>query len=280
MPAALTPVLDFMLITAAPDIAVFAQACGVASIFVDMETRGKHERQGHLDTHKSAHTLADVAAIAEAVASAEVMFRLNPPWEGTKEEIEAAIAAGARRLMLPMFTSASEVRSFLAAVAGRVPVTFLVEAPQALVRLPAYLAELGPEDRIHFGLNDLALGCGLRFLFEPLAGRLLDEPARLCGTAGIAFGIGGVGRIGHGELPAEWIIGEHVRLGSSWVILSRAFRGNATTREELDVQFDLATELAALRQVEDEFRTAADSLLEENHRRLADRVFSLVGEQP
>lgn len=274
------PRLDFMLITAATDIATWAETCGVASIFLDTETRGKAERQGQLDTHKAAHTLRDVAAMTEVLTSAELLVRINPPWEGTRQEIDAAIKAGARRLMLPMFTSASQVRAFLKDVEGRVPVTFLVETPQAVIRLPAYLSDLGPHDRIHFGLNDLTLGLGLRFLFEPMAGRLLDGPARLCRAAGIPFGIGGVGRIGHGELPAEWIIGEHVRLGSSWVILSRAFRGSATSRAELNQMCDLAADLAALRRVEKQFREASEQALEENHRRLAERVFSLAGEGP
>ena len=42
---------------------------------------------------------------------------------------------------------------------------------------------------------------------------------------GIPFGIGGVAQIDGGLIKGEAIITEHVRLGSSMVILSRAFKG-------------------------------------------------------
>ena len=38
-------------------------------------------------------------------------------------------------------------------------------------------------------------------------------------------GFGGIARIGEGMLPSDNILGEHVRLGSSSVILSRTFKG-------------------------------------------------------
>ena len=40
---------------------------------------------------------------------------------------------------------------------------------------------------------------------------------------GIKFGFGGIARIGKGIVPAEKIIREHYRLGSTCAILSRAF---------------------------------------------------------
>ena len=43
-------------------------------------------------------------------------------------------------------------------------------------------------------------------------------------TKGIPFGFGGMAKIGEGMLPAEKILAEHYRLGSSSVILSRTFR--------------------------------------------------------
>ena len=49
---------------------------------------------------------------------------------------------------------------------------------------------------------------------------------------GIEFGIGGVARIGEGELSAEIILKEHVRLGSKMAILSRAFRDNLKELKE------------------------------------------------
>ena len=274
----MTTGLGFMLITSVPDVARHAEQCGVDRIFIDMETRGKAERQGHLDTHKSTHGPEDIARVARVLGSAELMARINPPGPELPCEVNAALDAGAQRLMLPMFSSTGEVADFLSAVGDRAPVTLLVETPAALARLRAWLPLLRPCDDVHFGLNDLSLGAGLRFLFEPLAGGMLDVPGALCRDAGVPFGIGGVGRVGQGDVPAEWIIGEHVRLGSQWVILSRAFHGGAATVAELEAQLHLADELAQLHRVERDFRAAGDQALRENQQRLARRVFDLAGE--
>ncbi|RDB44362.1 aldolase [Halomonas sp. DQ26W] len=261
-----------MLITVVPEIALHAQTCGVDTIFIDMEARGKADRQGHLDTHKSAHTYADVARIAAVLSKAEVMVRINPPWDGTSAEVDAAIDAGAQRVMLPMFRNVEQVMEFKRAVAGRVPVTLLVETASSLARLPVFLPLLGQEDRIHFGLNDLCIDMQLNFLFEVLGGRLLDGPAALCRDAGIPFGIGGVGSIGKGMVPAEWVISEHARLGSEWVILSRAFHGGAESLADLSSCIDLAAELKAIRRCYREFSVTAPSILEANQTNLALRA--------
>nr|WP_267964145.1 aldolase/citrate lyase family protein [Halomonas sp. MCCC 1A11057] len=268
-----------MLITVVPEIALHAQACGVDTLFIDMETRGKAERQGHLDTHKSAHTYADVARISAVLTTAEVMVRINPPWEGTSAEVDAAIDAGAQRLMLPMFRSVAEVVDFKRAVAGRVPVTLLVETAASLARLPVILPLLDGEDRVHFGLNDLCIDMHLDFLFEVLGGRLLDGPAALCREAGVIFGIGGVGSIGQGTVPAEWIISEHARLGSEWVILSRAFHGGAESLAVLTSRLDLSAELNALQRCYQEFTLTVPSVLEANQANLALRA-AAVNIQP
>lgn len=265
-----------LLIAVDPGVALYAEECGVDSIFVDLETRGKAERQGHLDTHRSAHSLADVERLAKVLTRAELLVRLNPPWERTPFEVSEAVDAGAQRLMLPMFRHIAEVRDFKEA-AAHTPITLLVETAAALTRLPEILPLLGSEDLIHFGLNDLGIDMRLGFLFEVLAGRLLDGPAALCRSAGVAFGIGGVGRVGSGALPAEWILGEHARLGSGGVILSRAFHGRATSLAELKGNVDLAVEVSAVRNVMDDWRGAHPEVLEENYARLARKVAEISG---
>ncbi|MFA7584636.1 MAG: aldolase/citrate lyase family protein [Novosphingobium sp.] len=264
-----------LFITADPEIALHAEASGVDTIFIDMETRGKAERQGHLDTHQAAHTLEHVARISPLLTRAELLVRLNPLWEGTGDEVAGAAAAGAKRLMLPMFRGPREVASFKELVGGRLPVTLLVETGAALMRLSAILPLLEKGDRIHFGLNDLALDLKLGFLFEVLAGRLLDIPSRFCREAGVLFGIGGVGRVGQGTLPAEWIIGEHVRLGSESVILSRSFHNGAQSLAELTRQIDLPAEVASLRQCHNAFLRASAAELLDNQMRLAKKAIEI-----
>ncbi|HSH48965.1 MAG TPA: hypothetical protein VK991_10310, partial [Halomonas sp.] len=263
--------LDFMMITASPEVAAFIEQHGVARIFLDQEVLGKAERQGHLDTHKAAHSLEEIAAVARVLRRAELMVRLNPLNPNSDREIDAALAHGAQRLMLPMFTSRWEVEQFLALVRGRVPTSFLAETPQALVRLADWLPLLEPgRDEVHLGLNDLSLGMRLDFLFEPLAGRMFDAVAERLNAEGVRWGVGGVARMGPCELPAQAVLGEHVRLGSRWVILSRAFHQGATSCAELLDRLDFPAEIARLNQAVARWRQAGPVELLANQRRLAE----------
>lgn len=268
--------LKLMLITNDVAIAAHAVASGVDRLFVDMETRGKEERQGHLDTHRAAHTPQDVRALRTALPEAEIMARVNPLYHGSGDEVDALIAAGADYLMLPMFRTAEEVSGFLDLVNGRAGTTLLLETPQALVRIDEILEHRARIDEIHVGLNDLHLGMGLDFMFELLAGGLIDYLARKIHGAGIRFGFGGIARVGEGMVPAELVLGEHVRLGSEMVILSRAFHNQATTLAELQASLDLAGEIRKLRTCEAEFRAVGQERLEENRARLQESVRALA----
>lgn len=268
--------IHYMMITASPEVAAFIEQHGVARIFMDQEVLGKAERQGHLDTHKAAHSLEEIAAVAGVLKQAELMVRLNPLNLHTHEEIQAALDHGAQRLMLPMFTARADVELFLTLVDGRVPVTFLVETPQSLVRMPDWLPLLKRgRDEVHIGLNDLSLGMGLNFLFEPLANRLLDPSAELLSEREITWGVGGVARIGLGALPAETVLGEHVRLGSRWVILSRAFHQGASSSAQLLQTLDFPAEIAKLREAEAEWRQADAAALMANQQRLGRLAYQI-----
>jgi hypothetical protein len=263
--------MKWILITAEPDIARHASESGVHWIMLDMEVLGKAKRQGHLDTHKASHTLNDITAVREVVTSGELMVRVNPLHSGTPAEVEHVLARGAERLMLPMFDTDEDVAHFRSLVPRSVPITYLAETPSALVRVNTWMKRLHDDDEVHFGLNDLSLGMNLEFLFEVLGGGVLQGAARRLRQAGIPFGIGGVARPNVGELPANLIIGEHVRLGSSRAILSRAFHGSAKSLDELTSSFDLRRELQELHRIEDEWRSQPDAVLVENLDEIAER---------
>lgn len=268
--------INFMMITASPEVAGFIEQHGVARIFMDQEVLGKAERQGHLDTHKAAHSLDEITAVAKVLRKAELMVRLNPLNANSADEVDAAIDHGAQRLMMPMFNTRQEVEYFLNLVNGRVPVTFLAETPQALVRLPDWLPLLKPGyDEVHLGLNDLSLGMGLKFLFEPMAARLLDPAAEQLNAANVGWGVGGIARIGQGELPAETVLGEHVRLNSKWVILSRAFHQGASSSSALMEALDFPSELEKLRTAEAEWRKTTAEQLFANQQQLAECAYRL-----
>lgn len=268
--------MNLMMITSSPEVASFIEQHGVSRIFMDQEVNGKAERQGHLDTHKAAHTLEQVEAVAASIHQAELMVRLNPLHGSSEREVTGAIDSGAQRLMLPMFTKRDEVETFLSVVNNRVPVTFLAETPQALVRMPDWLPLLRPGyDEVHIGLNDLSLGLGLSFLFEPLAIRLLDMAAELLNSQGVVWGFGGMARIGQGELPADILMGEHVRLGSQWVILSRAFHQGAASSSALMKQLDFPAEIAKLRECQAQWQLASSKELLSNQQRLASTALDI-----
>jgi len=105
--------------------------------------------------------------------------------------------------MLPFFKTKEEVNKFIGHVNGRAKAMLLVETPEAVRNIDSILGESGI-DYIHIGLNDLHLGYRMKFMFVP-------------------YGFGGIARLGTGLLPAENILAEHYRLGSSMVILSRSF---------------------------------------------------------
>ncbi len=204
-----------------------ALAAGVDRLFVDMETIEKAERQRGRNTVLNHHTVADVArmrgCIDQAASASELLVRCNP-WRGNDSytEIHAVIAAGADAVMLPYFKTTEAVEAFLYAVGGRARTVLLLETPEAVELLDDILALPGI-DELYIGLNDLSLGLGRRFLFELLADGTVERLCRRIREADIPYGFGGVAAIGEGILPAEYVLGEHVRLGSSSVILSRSF---------------------------------------------------------
>ena len=56
--------LKLMYITNDPAVALLAEAVGTDWIWVDLETLGKAERQGHMDSVKSHHTVDDIGGAA------------------------------------------------------------------------------------------------------------------------------------------------------------------------------------------------------------------------
>lgn len=215
--------LKLMYLPDDPIAARVADSAGVDRIFVDLEFIGKAERQRGTNSFISRLTIDDIPLFRAACHEAELLVRVNPLHPSSRAEIDAAIEGGADVVMLPMFVDAEDAHEFIDLVARRARTCLLVETPQALTRLEE-IADVQGLDELYFGLNDLHLALGLNFMFELLAGGLLDYMASIARSRSIPFGFGGIARIGDGTLPAEKILAEHYRLGSSAVILSRAFR--------------------------------------------------------
>ncbi len=234
--------IKFMLITNDPELAHYAENCGVGRIFVDLEQLGKQARQGHLDTLISRHSMEDVAKVKASLSQAELLVRLNPLNLDTREEVNEAIESGADILMLPMFRDAGELEFFSEIVDGRVGVMPLVETYEAAQAIHE-IVQIPGVTEVYIGLNDLHLDMQLTFMFELLANGIVDELVKVITSAGLPFGFGGIARYGEGVIPGEMILGEHLRLRSSSVILSRTFHRNSESisgsKDNLDLKLEL-----------------------------------------
>lgn len=214
--------LDLMYITNNPDIALIAEKAGVNRIWIDLETLGKEERQKGMNTVKSKHCIDDIKRIANVLKKSKIQVRINPLNENSKNEIEEVLSAGAQYVMLPMWKSTAEVKNFISMISGRANTILLLETKEAEECLDDVLKIKGV-DEIHIGLNDLHLSYGLSFMFELLTNGTVERIAKKIKRVGIPYGFGGISHLGDGLIPAEMVVAEHYRLGSTGAILSRGF---------------------------------------------------------
>lgn len=237
--------LNLMILASDPVFAKEAQDAGIDRIFYDLEWIGKNERQHGRNTVKSNNSIDDIPSIRSVLNKSELLVRTNPIHAYTRDEVEKAIRYGADILMLPMVIDHHDAEQFVNMVAGRSKVCIMIETASSLARIDKILAIDGI-DEIFIGLNDLHISMGLTFMFELLGGGIVEYIAEKCKKAGIPFGFGGIARIGEGDLPSDNILGEHVRLGSSSVILSRTFKGVVGVDKNAR-KIDLAEEVGKVR---------------------------------
>ena len=262
--------LKLMYITNNPLIAKIAEDAGVDWIFVDMEFIGKDTRQGGLDTVQNHHTINDIRNIKAAVSKAKVLVRVNPIHDkidnyfSSKDEIDASIEAGADILMLPYFKTIREVEAFINYVDGRAKCCLLVETPEAALLLDDILNIEGI-DMVHIGLNDLHLALKMKFMFELLSNGMVDRMAKKIKNKGIPFGFGGIATLTGGAVPGSMILKEHVRLGSSMVIVSRSFCNTDIITDPLEIAHIFNDGIAAIRRQEQEAINAMTYFTDNNN---------------
>jgi 2-keto-3-deoxy-L-rhamnonate aldolase RhmA len=235
-------IVEFIYITNDPELAQYVQNSGVDRIMIDLEYREKRERQGHLDTVISAHSLQDIDKVRNVSRNSKLQVRVNPIYPGSEREINEVVSRGADIIMLPMFKTRQEVERFMSIINGRVATSLLLETSQALVRIDDIL-QVDGIDEVYIGLNDLHLSMGLDFLFELLSGGIVEYLATKIKKKGIRFGFGGISRLGRGIIDSRLVLSEHVRLGSQVVILSRDFHGRARSLDELKTLMNLEDEI-------------------------------------
>lgn len=220
--------LKLMYITNRTDIALIAESAGVNRIFVDLEYIGKNLRQGGMDTVQNRHTPSDAAAIKKVLSKSELLVRVNPVhdetdnYNSTEDEINEVINAGADIIMLPYFKTADDVKRFIRAVDGRAKTMLLFESAASIQNIDSIL-EVGGIDEVYIGLNDLSLDYGRKFLFSILADGTVEKIVKKFKEKNLPFGFGGMATLDGGALPGKKVLPEHYALGSTCVILSRAF---------------------------------------------------------
>ena len=267
--------LKLMYITNDPAVALLAEAVGTDWIWVDLETLGKAERQGHMDSVKSHHTVADIRALRAVLTRSELLVRIDPMHDGSPAQIEQVIEAGADIIMLPMWRSCEEVSRFLTLVNGRCRTMLLLETKEADACLDEVL-RLSGIDMVHIGLNDLHLSYARTFMFELLTDGTVERICERLRAADKPYGFGGVGRIGTGMLPAEHILGEHVRLGSQMAILSRSFCDVTKAGGKEEVAEIFTTGMRELRACEAAWATATAAELSENRAEVCREVAAIA----
>lgn len=267
--------LKLMYITNRPDVALVAEKYGVDRIWIDLETLGKKERQKGLNSVKSNHTVEDIRTIKPLLSTSEVLVRINPWHENSVQEINAVVSAGADIIMLPMWKTVAEVTSFLSAVNGRCKTTLLLETKEAVECLDIVLAN-GGMDEIHIGLNDLHLSYGMTFMFELLANGIVEMLCKKMKEKGIPYGFGGIARLRTGDLPAENVIMEHYRLGSTRAILSRSFCDVLKLNDIKKIKKVFADNMADLRNYEEKISVSTKDEFEENRKWVVNKVKQIV----
>jgi len=273
--------LKLMYITNKPPVAKIAEEVGIDWIFIDMEFIGKDSRQGGLDTVQNHHTVEDVKNIRNAIEKAKLLVRVNPIHEAldnypsSKDEIDAVIEAGADIIMLPFFKTIEEVYTFIKLVDGRAKTLLLLETVEA-TNLIDEILEIPGIDMIHIGLNDLHLELGMKFMFQLLADGTVEKLSNKIKAKGIPFGFGGIATLDGGALPGSMVLKEHVRLGSSMVIVSRSFCNTDVITDLDEVSKIFHNGIKAIRDLDAEVQNKPKEYFEKNHEEVVEAVNQIV----
>lgn len=259
--------MNLMYITNNIEEALNAEEAGVDIIFIDLEINGKLERQGHLDTVISNHSLIDILKIRKVLKKSKILTRINPINNESHLEIQKAIENGTDIIMLPMFKTVTEVKKFIEIVDSRVEIYLLLETSEAFCRIDEILKIEGING-IHIGLNDLHLSLGLDFMFECLSCGIVDVLIeKIRRYPKIKYGFGGIAKLDEGELSSNYILKEHVRLGSSMVILSRSFKKENK---------NLKIEVQKIREYYEKINSVDKKLLYENKKEIEKKVKEII----
>ncbi len=228
--------LQFFLFSKDLDLALRAEKAGIDSIVLDWEMRGKAKRQKDHNLEMNLDSPQDIRALSSNL-KIPVSVRINSLWKNTSTEVDAAIANGAKIIMLPMAKSLNDVKQFLSIVDGQAKTIVQIETPELVEQLEGFNGL--DWDIAYIGLNDLMVSYGRSSIWETFSDGTAE---RICGSlCGRVYGFGGSTILGGGEpIINILILHEMVRLGASVTVMRRTLK-----RELLDSDFN--AEIKALR---------------------------------
>lgn len=217
--------MKLSLITNRLDLAIRAENLGIDRIFIDLEKRGKSERQSGRNLFLADHSLLDVKSIRPSLHRSKLLVRVDPLHEGSKSQIEQVIDAGADLVMLPYFNQFEEADEFISMVGGRALPVLLVET-RASANILEKLTLLPGLSEIHIGLNDLSISYRKNSIFELIYDGTIDELCSILRRSCIPFGFGGIGSLSRIDLPVppELFLAEQIYQGATRGWLGRTFR--------------------------------------------------------
>lgn len=267
--------LTLMYITNKPEIASIADKAGVDWIFIDLELKGKVERQGHLDTVISRHSVNDIKPVKKVLKNSKLLVRVDKINEDSENQIKEVIKEGAEIVMLPYFKTKEEVRNFIKYVNKKAETCLLLETVEAAENIDSIL-ELEGIDYIHIGLNDLHLEYKLKFMFELLSNGTVERLVNKIKNKNIPYGFGGIARLGEGDLSADYIIAEHKRLKSSMAILSRAFYNTKASLPLNEIENIFIKGIDDIRSYEKELEHKDQSFFNDNKKNIDIKVSEIM----
>jgi hypothetical protein len=195
-----------------------AAEAGVNGFIVDLENKGKQDRQANFDTQINSANFDDLLLVRQST-DRTVICRINGfgPWTNT--EIDAAIHAGVDEILLPMVRRPEEVARTLEMIHGRCGLGILVETWEA-VQCSAELEQF-PLARVYVGLNDLAISRGLDNIFRSISDGTVEQVRQHFHRS---FGFGGLTLPDRGApIPCRLLINELVRMDCRFSFLRRSF---------------------------------------------------------
>lgn len=199
------------------DLHSFAQA-GISGLVIDWESKNKSLRQAGFDTEVNLHTLRDLEEACR-FPSLPVLCRINGPGQYNHEEVELAVLAGVKEIILPMVRKPEEVEALLDLIGGRCQVALMIETEEAVQN--AHLLSHLPLSRVYVGFNDLCIDRKARNLFEPLIDGTLEH---LRGEFRIPLGYAGLTHAASGSpIPCHLLIYKMMSLGCNFSFLRRSF---------------------------------------------------------